>query len=102
MAFYRSYWSQSSFICGFMEVARSKNWRLKTLAMEVDSTRKNPQDEEEEIFLKLEEQVIDISHNMDLLMESLENFKHLRRLVSITQKLDQMRNWEIMKTQKMS
>jgi hypothetical protein len=46
---------------------------LKTLAMVDNSNCNNPRDEVEERFSNLEEQVVDISCNMVLLMESLVN-----------------------------
>jgi hypothetical protein len=41
--------------------------------MEDESIHNNPWDEAKDIFSKLEEQVVDISHNMTSLMENLEN-----------------------------
>jgi hypothetical protein len=41
--------------------------------MEDESNCNNPLDETEEIFSKLEEQVVDVSHNMTLLVVALEN-----------------------------
>jgi hypothetical protein len=38
-----------------------------------ESSHNNPRDEVEETFSKMEEQVIDISHNMPLLMVALGN-----------------------------
>jgi hypothetical protein len=38
-----------------------------------ESIHNNPQDPVEEIFVRLEEKVIDISHNMTLLMVALAN-----------------------------
>ena len=39
----------------------------------VDEYSNNPWDEMEDKFLKLKAQVVDISHNMAILMETLEN-----------------------------
>jgi hypothetical protein len=41
--------------------------------MEDDFSHRNPHDEVIERFMKLEEQVVDISHNMSPLMVALEN-----------------------------
>jgi hypothetical protein len=68
-----------------------------------ESSHNNPWDEVEERFSKLEEQVIDISCNMALLMVALENkFGPFGEVGGSNSKLDWMRNQEIMKTQKRS
>jgi hypothetical protein len=57
--------------CGKLQDPGIKK-KSKTLAM-VDEYNNNPWDELEEIFSKLEAQVIDISCNMAILMVALEN-----------------------------
>jgi hypothetical protein len=52
-----------------------------------------------EIFVRLEEKVTDISHNMSLLMVALaRKLGPLEKLEAQTQRSDQRGNWEIMKT----
>jgi hypothetical protein len=59
----------------FMENCRIQELSLeeshKTLAMANESAHNNPQDLAEERFVRLEEQVTNISHNMALLMAAL-------------------------------
>jgi hypothetical protein len=55
-----------------------RNWPAKevaerTLAMVDEFVHNNPQDAAKERFLRLEEQVVDISHNMAILMEAPTN-----------------------------
>jgi hypothetical protein len=45
----------------------------KTLAMAYDSFHNNPQDLPEEIFVRLEEQFVDISRNISCLLEAIES-----------------------------
>jgi hypothetical protein len=55
--------------------------RRRTLAMVDESINNNPQDPREEGFVRLEEQVTDISHNMSLLMATLASKLRLIREV---------------------
>jgi hypothetical protein len=65
-----------------------------------DEYNSNPKDDLEERFKKIEAHIYDISHNMVILMSSLESkFGLSRNLLALTQTLDLIRNLKINKSE---